>query len=58
MLSTNGSFSAELVNTVGEVVLTSINQKTIDVSQLPNGLYFVKATFDHKTSLQKIIVQR
>lgn len=58
MLSTTSNFSVELVNTVGAVVFSSINQKTIDISNLSNGLYFVKVTFDNATSLQKIIVQR
>jgi len=58
MFSSTGSFIAEIINTVGEVVVSSNNQKTLDISELPNGLYFVKATIDNKTITQKVIVQR
>ncbi|MEO8150914.1 MAG: T9SS type A sorting domain-containing protein, partial [Bacteroidia bacterium] len=36
------SFKIEIVNTLGETILNAENQSTIDISKIPNGIYFIK----------------
>ena len=56
--STDSDFSVEIINAVGSIVFSSFNQKTIDITNLSEGLYFIKSTVDNKTSIKKIIVQK
>jgi hypothetical protein len=54
--------SIEIISAQGERVFELDKQITsstsIDLSQLENGVYFLKAlTEDHQSSIQKIIVQ-
>ncbi|MBT8327039.1 MAG: T9SS type A sorting domain-containing protein, partial [Bacteroidia bacterium] len=47
----------KLYNNSGVEVLTS-NQKSIDVSYLKPGIYFVEVTKKNRTSVQKVIISR
>ena len=59
-----GSASTQVINSVGQVVMSNPNQTlvkgdntlTINVQQLPKGLYFVNVTIDGKTISKKLTV--
>lgn len=46
-----------IFNAIGDVVAESGESK-IDVSTLPTGIYFVKATIDGETAVKKLVVTR
>ena len=46
-----------IFNAIGEAVAESGESK-IDVSTLPTGIYFVKATIDGETAIKKLVVTR
>jgi hypothetical protein len=41
----------------GQIVLTGINEKTIDISHLENGIYFINLSIDGLTYTRKVIKQ-
>ncbi len=47
----------EILNIAGEIVKKS-NNKNIDTSKLPNGLYIVRTTVDGETSVHKLVINR
>lgn len=47
----------EILNIAGEVVKLS-NNKNIDTSKLPNGLYIVRTTIDGETSVHKLVINK
>ena len=46
-----------IFNTIGDVVAKS-NESKVDVSSLPTGVYFVKATIDGESVVKKLIVTK
>ena len=50
-----GSFKVEMVNILGEKILTVANQSTIDVSTFPSGIYFVQVKQGSTTQVTKFI---
>ena len=66
LVSTNHSAtsSTQIINSVGQVVMSNQNQTltkgdntlTLDVQQLPKGLYFVNVTVDDKTISKKLTI--
>ncbi len=42
--SSQSDFQCEIVNMLGETVLTDINNKRIDIKALPNGVYLIRVT--------------
>ncbi|MBQ0157357.1 MAG: carbohydrate-binding protein [Bacteroidales bacterium] len=46
-----------IMNAIGDVVAIS-NESRVDVSTLPNGIYFVKATIDGETAVKKLVVNK
>ncbi len=62
----NGQFSIFLIekdfrinifDSSGKLVFTESNKKTLDVTSLPKGIYFLKVTADEKSFNHKIVVQ-
>ena len=59
----NNNYKIELVNMLGQTVLTSVNENNsneviaLDVSTYESGIYMVKITIDGKTSTQKVTIQ-
>jgi hypothetical protein len=50
----------EIVNFLGQTVLSQSNdskESRVDVSNLTNGIYFVRITSDNGTSVQKFVKQ-
>lgn len=54
--STN-NFTIEIINTLGETVLKTQNQNTINISQMISGVYFLKTKSENKSYTQKFIKQ-
>jgi hypothetical protein len=50
------SFQIKILNIMGEVILLS-NKKEIDISNLPNGVYFVNYETEQFISSKKIVIQ-
>lgn len=46
-----------IFNAIGDAVAESGESK-IDISTLPTGIYFVKATIDGETAVKKLVVTR
>jgi hypothetical protein len=46
-----------IFNTIGDVVAKA-NESRVDVSSLPTGVYFVKATIDGETVVKKLIITK
>ena len=57
-----GDAQLTILNTVGQAVYTANsyfkNKKTINCSQLANGIYFLKLEINQKTSVKRIIIQK
>ena len=56
---TESDFDVEFINTFGQVILNKTLTKSsnkIDVSQLSQGIYFVKVLVDGKVGVEKIII--
>ncbi len=49
--------NVEIFNAIGEKVARSGESK-VDVSTLPTGVYFVKATIDGETTIEKLVVAK
>ena len=47
----------EVLNFLGQVVISQFNTNTVDVSQLTNGVYFVRMTSDSGISVKKFVKQ-
>jgi hypothetical protein len=51
-------FEIEIINTLGQTIFKTNNQKTLDIEKLERGLYFIKLTDQHKnTKIQKVLFQ-
>jgi len=51
----------EVINTLGDIIYSKDNfsaTETIDLSNLPNGMYFAKLTSNDKVGLRKIIISK
>jgi len=48
-------FKIEIINTYGETVVLTHNQKTINISELKSGIYFIKLISENIIRTQKII---
>jgi acetyl esterase/lipase len=53
----NVSFSTEIMNTLGAVVLKSQNQTTVDVSRLQHGIYFLRMKVGSDFYINKFVKQ-
>jgi hypothetical protein len=57
-----GDAQLTILNTVGQAVYNSKsyfkNKKTIDCTQLANGIYFLKLEINQKTSVKRMIIQK
>ncbi|WP_310391899.1 T9SS type A sorting domain-containing protein [Hymenobacter sp.] len=51
-------FTTDIVNTLGQRVSATRNQRMVDVSHLPNGIYFVRVSAGAQRSTHKLLVQR
>ena len=51
------NFSIQLYNDLGHCVLTSHSVSNIDVSNYPNGIYFLTIRNNLGTLLKKIVIQ-
>ena len=59
VLTIEGNYtSATIYDVFGKLVLTTDNQKTIDVSALSNGVYFVNINNKNTTTVKKITVAK
>jgi len=59
VLTIEGSYvSANIYDVFGKLVLTTDNQKTIDVSALSNGVYFVNINSEKEITVKKITVAK
>jgi len=60
-IKANSSFSkVEVLSFLGQVVMTQINtndELTLDVSQLTNGVYFIRIATENGTSVKKFVKQ-
>ncbi len=45
-----------VLNLVGELILTSVNKKTIDLSQFPSGVYILEIEYESKIEKHKIVL--
>lgn len=54
-ITNNEKFSIKIFNVIGELVLSSENEKKIAISNLSNGVYIVKARLANQTLTEKII---
>jgi CubicO group peptidase (beta-lactamase class C family) len=52
---TNKPFTVQILNANGAIILNGYNQNTIDVSNLPNGLYFIQIQVKNEKLTQKFI---
>lgn len=51
------NFTLEIIDTYGTSVLKTLNQNTMNISKLKNGIYFLRLTSANSTYTQKIIKQ-
>jgi hypothetical protein len=51
------NISITMYSISGQIVYNGINQKTIDISHLENGVYFMNVTIDALTYVRKVIKQ-
>ena len=58
-ITTNSMSTVQIINIVGNIVSTlNINgTKTVDMSDLSKGSYFIKVTTEGKTETKKLILQ-
>lgn len=54
-LQTENNFALEIVNALGETIFKKRNEFKIDVSELSNGIYFVKINQGGNLTMQKFI---
>jgi poly(A) polymerase len=57
VLPSQNNFTVEIINTIGITVLKNQNEKTIDISQLTTGIYFIKIYQDYNIFNSKFIKQ-
>ncbi|MFA6572493.1 MAG: T9SS type A sorting domain-containing protein, partial [Bacteroidota bacterium] len=53
----NDNYEVEITNALGETIFKTKNKNTIDISQLVNGIYFLKAREGNHIYFRKIIKQ-
>ena len=66
LMNQDGTFTAELVNLTGVVVVktdritskTGMNKATMNLRDLPNGAYMLKVTLEDQTEMRKVVVNR
>jgi len=56
-LSSDKNFEIEIVNALGEKLISARNQNRIDISKLPSGVYFIKVFSSDKLITRKFIKQ-
>jgi hypothetical protein len=56
-LSSDENFEIEIVNALGEKLISAKNQNRIDISKLPGGVYFIKVFSSDKLITRKFIKQ-
>ncbi|MFN0190312.1 MAG: T9SS type A sorting domain-containing protein [Bacteroidia bacterium] len=54
-LQKENNYEIEITNTLGELIIKKQNEDRVDVSSLPNGIYFIKVTENHDSNSQKFI---
>lgn len=54
-LEAPGNFDIEIIDAFGKSMMLAENQNSIDVSQLPNGVYFLQVKQEGKTYLKQFI---
>ena len=52
-----GNFEVEILNSIGETITREKNVYTIDVSDLPKGVYFLKLKLPHQIITEKFITK-
>jgi hypothetical protein len=52
-----GNFRVEIITNSGITALKSMNQNTIDISELKSGIYFIKLISSEKIYMQKVVKQ-
>lgn len=59
-IESNGTYAITVYNATGEAVFSQQGQNAeqLDLSQLPNGSYFVQITQNNETTTEKIIIQK
>jgi len=50
--------SAEVTNSVGQIVKTRFSDQQIDLNGVPNGVYFVKVQFENGKTITKKVVKK
>ncbi len=56
-LSEKNNFQIEVLNTLGEILIAGENKRSVNISALPCGMYFLKLIREDKFSLKKFIKQ-
>ncbi len=56
-LHSKNNFEIEILNTLGEIIINTKNQSKIDITNLPNGIYFIKIKQGDNFYTQKLIKQ-
>lgn len=54
-LSSPAPFTVEIVNNLGETVITSVNLSDIDLSGVSKGIYFLRLAQEEKVFVEKIV---
>ncbi len=55
--SRSQSVEVGIYNVAGQMVMHSFNESRVDISSLPRGLYFVNASVDGVSGMQKLVVE-
>ncbi|MCU0437792.1 MAG: T9SS type A sorting domain-containing protein [Raineya sp.] len=59
LLSDKEEYKIEIINALQQIVLTTKNQKEIDISSFTNGVYYIRVFFPYDNSItRKFIIQK
>ena len=52
----NGNFNISIYNSLGIKVMETSNENTINIEDLPSGMYFINVTTENLNKTKKIII--
>ncbi len=58
-INANAAFEYQMINSVGQVVMSGVanNNVELNVSELNNGIYFLKVVANGKTQIEKVVIK-
>ena len=58
-INSNAAFEYQMINSVGQVVMSGVANGNVklNVSELNNGVYFLKVVANGNTSVEKVVIK-